>query len=91
MYMFWQYDKYPYLLGDKIDLDKPCLKIYEKEYFYSINYKNYFSPKFILSDEKGESLQNKLKGLKADLYDEENKLIEKYKKVLDTTLKSFLL
>lgn len=90
MYMFWYYDKYPYLLSSEVDFEKPPFQSIGKEYLFASSYKSYFVPKFVLPNEQGFELQNKLAKLKADFRNEEDQLIDKYKKLLNETLASQL-
>lgn len=91
MYIFWKYDQYPYLLGDKVDDCVPSIKRNNIEYFCTINYQEYFSPSFSLPDKEGKELLSKLFKLKSEFLEEKDKLRNKYSKLALSSIQEYIL
>ena len=83
MYAFWNYDSFPYLLGDEITDTKG-------NYVRAKNYGGYwFNAAFFLPEEQGQSLKKELERIKDEKKLRENKLNLEFRERLDKILGSY--
>lgn len=78
-FAFWSYDKFPYMLGGSVGH-------FNGSKAYIPAYQGYFDPLFVLSEESGEQLRNKLSELENNFRREKTKLKLDYLKEIQEIL-----
>lgn len=84
LFAFWEYDHYPYLLGDKISRIGPEGRVYADAY------QGWFKPVAILQVEEGQALWEKLEALRDSYRKESKELLEAYRVDADALTKGLI-